>query len=58
MNTLRTILLMVLLLSIAMVAGCQEEHARYDNPTNKKKVIWEPTATGFYRPNVVYPAAQ
>ena len=52
MRTLKLVLLIVILLSVGIVAGCQEGHARYNDPT--KKVIWEPTVTGFYHPKIIY----
>jgi hypothetical protein len=47
MKTLKIVLLVVLLLSVVIVAGCQEGFARQDNLAK-----WEPTGTGFWRPVV------
>jgi hypothetical protein len=57
MKTLKVVLLMVVLLSVAMLAGCQEGYARQDDLTKKKKVIWEPTGTGFWHPKLTHAAA-
>jgi hypothetical protein len=54
MKALKLILSIVVLVSIAMVAGCQEEYSRHNNPTSRKKVVWESTTTGFYSPRVTY----
>ncbi|MBA7652287.1 hypothetical protein ES703_60117 [subsurface metagenome] len=56
MKTLKLVLLMVMLLIVGMLAGCQEEYASRStsDPTKKKKVIWEPTGTGFWHPKVTY----
>lgn len=46
MNALKGILLIVLLLSIAIVAGCQEEHAK---TTSGRHVVLEPSTSGFWQ---------
>lgn len=45
MKTLKIVLLVVALLLVGIVAGCQEGYARQDTQ-------WEPTGTGFWRPVV------
>jgi hypothetical protein len=45
MKTLKIVLLVALLLSVVIVAGCQEGYSRQDTLTK-----WEPTGTGFWRP--------
>ena len=57
MKTLKLVLLMVMLLIVGMLAGCRSEYARQSDPTKKKKVIWEPTGTGFWHPKVTYSEA-
>jgi hypothetical protein len=47
MKTLKIVLLVVALLFVGMLAGCQEGYSRHDN-----LVKWEPTGTGFWRPVV------
>ncbi len=46
MNALKGILLMVLLLSIAIVAGCQESQAR---TSGGRAVVLEQSVTGFWQ---------
>jgi uncharacterized lipoprotein YajG len=45
MKTLKIVLLVVALLLVGMLAGCQEGYARQNNTPK-----WEPTGTGFWRP--------
>ena len=47
MRTLKIVLLVVALLFVGIVAGCQEGNVSQDNI-----VKWEPTGTGFWRPVV------
>ena len=47
MKTLKIVLLVVALLFVGMLAGCQEGFARQDNLTK-----WKPTGTGFWHPVV------
>ena len=47
MKTLKIELLVVVLLLVGIVSGCQEGYARQDNPPK-----WEPTGTGFWHPVV------
>lgn len=58
MKMLKLVLLIVMLISVGMLAGCQEEYASRStsDTTKKKKVIWEPTGTGFWRPKVTQDA--
>jgi len=46
MNVLKGLLLIALLLSIAIVAGCQESHARN---SGGRTVVLEPSVTGFWQ---------
>jgi len=52
MNFLRLTLVMVMLLCIAMIAGCQEGHARKNHLTQTDKVVWDHTTTGFWHARV------
>ena len=45
MKTLTTGLLVVVLLAMAVLAGCQHEHAM-----SAAQVSWEPTQTGLWHP--------
>jgi len=47
MRTLKIVLLVMALLFVGMLAGCQEGYARQNNPPK-----WGPTGTGFWRPVV------
>lgn len=47
MRTLKIVLLIVALLFVGMLAGCQEGYARQNNSPK-----WERTGTGFWRPVV------
>ncbi|MHC4691152.1 MAG: hypothetical protein ACYS67_00325 [Planctomycetota bacterium] len=47
MRTLKIVLLVVALLFVGLIAGCQEGYARQSNSPQ-----WEPTGTGFWRPVV------
>ena len=52
MKALKLVLLMVVLLSLSIVAGCQEGYTRQNySPDN---FAWEQGATGFWQPNVNY----
>jgi len=46
MNVLKGLLLIVLLLSIAIVAGCQEQQAR---TASGRTVAIQPSVTGFWQ---------
>jgi len=46
MNVLKGLLLIALLLSIAIVAGCQEQQAR---TSSGRTVALEPSVTGFWQ---------
>jgi len=52
MKAINLALLMVVLLSVLIVAGCQEGYTRQNySPDN---FAWEQGATGFWQPNVAY----
>jgi hypothetical protein len=49
MKVLKSVLLIVVLLSVLIVAGCQEGYTRQND-----SFAWEQGATGFWQPNVAY----
>lgn len=51
MKALKLVLLMVALLSVLIVAGCQEGYTSHSSTDN---FAWEQGATGFWQPNVSY----
>ncbi|MBW7991931.1 MAG: hypothetical protein FVQ84_18200 [Planctomycetes bacterium] len=52
MKALKLLLLMVVLLSFLIVAGCQEGYSRQNYSNNN--FAWEQGETGFWQPNVTY----
>jgi len=46
MNALKGLLLIALLLSVAIIAGCQESQAR---TSGGRAVVLEPSVTGFWQ---------
>jgi hypothetical protein len=53
MKALKIALLIMVLLSLVMLTGCQEGYAHKANEhlTARKQVEWEPTQTGFWHPS-------
>lgn len=52
MKALKLVLLIVVLLSLSIVAGCQEGYTRQNySPDN---FAWEQGATGFWQPNMTH----
>ena len=52
MKVVKLALLVIVLLSVSIVAGCQEGYTRQNySPDN---FAWEQGATGFWQPNVTY----
>ena len=52
MKALKPVLLIVALLAVLIVAGCQEGYTSQNySPDN---FAWEQGATGFWQPNVTY----
>lgn len=49
MKALKTVLLIVVLLSVLIIAGCQEE---YSSSHSAGSFAWERSATGYWQPNV------
>lgn len=54
MKVLKIAFVMVVLLSLGMLAGCQEGYVGQSNLTKTKKVVLEPSATGFWQPKITY----
>jgi hypothetical protein len=54
MKAIKFTLLIMVLLSLVMLAGCQEGYAHKadENLTIRNQIAWEPTQTGFWRPKV------
>lgn len=50
MKALKLALLMVVLLSLVIVAGCQEGYSRHSY--SHDNFAWEQGTTGFWQPNV------
>ena len=60
MKVLKAGLLVVVLLGLGMIAGCNEGHARMnDLPGDRRmemdRVEWQPGLSGFPHPVVLYP---
>jgi len=58
MKALKVALLVVVLLSLAVVTGCQEQSARSSSITSSDRVVWEQGQTGFPHPRVAYTDAR
>jgi hypothetical protein len=54
MKVLNIAIVIVVLLSVVMLAGCQEGYARRSGSTMTEKVAFEPTGTGFWKPKTAY----
>jgi hypothetical protein len=54
MKVLTIALIIVALLSLGMLAGCQEGYAGPNNSTKLTKAAFEPTGTGFWQPKLTY----
>lgn len=50
MNVLKVTLVVVALLCIAVLAGCQEEYSRGHDLDRVERVAYQPTGTGFWHP--------
>jgi hypothetical protein len=52
MKAIKLVLLIVVLMSLLIVVGCQEGYTNQNySPDN---FAWEQSATGFWQPNVAY----
>jgi hypothetical protein len=54
MKVLKLAIVLVILLSIGMLTGCQEGYAHQSNSMKTEKVVFEPTGTGFWKPKITY----
>ena len=54
MKVLNIAIVIVVLLSVVMLTGCQEGYAHQSNSMKTEKVVFEPTGTGFWRPKITY----
>jgi hypothetical protein len=52
MKALKSVLLIVVLLSLLIVAGCQEGYTSHNYSTDN--FTWERSATGFWQPKVTH----
>jgi hypothetical protein len=50
MNVLKVTLIVVALLSIAILTGCQEGYSRGNDMSKTHRVAYQPTGTGFWHP--------
>ena len=51
MNVLKVTLVVVTLLCIAILSGCQEGYSRENDLGNVNRVAFQPTGTGFWHPS-------
>ena len=58
MKALKVALLAVVLLSLGIIAGCQNQAARSSSITSSDRVVWEQGQTGFPHPRIVYTNAR
>ncbi|MHC4323351.1 MAG: hypothetical protein ACYSUX_03655 [Planctomycetota bacterium] len=54
MKVLKPAIVILVLLSIAMLNGCQGGYARQSNSTETERVAFEPSGTGFWKPKTAY----
>ncbi len=57
MNITKTALITVILVCLAILTGCNEEHARHCNSTNGGPVALVPSETGFWQAHVGSPGS-
>jgi hypothetical protein len=55
MKALKAGLLVVVLLGLGMIAGCNEGNARKNNMTGMNNVEWRQGLTGFPHPVILHP---
>jgi len=58
MKALKVALLVVVLLSLGMIVGCQEERASMSSITSSERIVWDQGQTGFPHPRVAYTDAR
>ena len=57
MNTAKTALVTVILLCLAVLAGCNEGHARHCDPASGGPVALVRSQTGYWQPHVGSPGS-
>jgi len=50
MNVIKVTLIVVALLCIAILSGCQEGYSHENDLSNVERVAFQPTQTGFWHP--------
>ena len=59
MKALKVALLLVVLLGLGIIAGCQNEAAMMSTRiTSSDRVVWEQGQTGFPHPKIAYTTAR
>ena len=54
MKVFKIALIKLMLLYLAKLIGCQEGYTSQNNLSKTKKVVLEPSATGFWYPKITY----
>ncbi len=54
MNIAKTMLIIVILLSLVAIAGCNEGQTHAVSLADGRQVVLVPSATGFWQPQVSY----
>ena len=58
MNTAKTALVTVILLCLAVLAGCNEGQARHSDPAGGGQVTLVPSQTGYWQAHVGSPGSR
>jgi hypothetical protein len=58
MKALKVVLLVIVLLGLGIVAGCQEGYSSSSSVTGSDRVVWEQGLTGFPHPSIAYTDAR
>ena len=58
MKALKVVLLVVVLLGLGMVVGCQEGQASMSSASSSERIVWEQGHTGFPHPRIAYTDAR
>jgi hypothetical protein len=54
MKVLKLAVVLVVLLSLGILTGCQEGYARHSDSRKTQKVLFKPTVTGFWMPAITH----
>lgn len=54
MKVFKIALIIVMLLFLGILIGCQDGYTSQNNLSKTKKVVLEPSATGFWYPKITY----